>query len=85
MRTAIKTIAANAIDDVRGVIIGDVIAGALFYDGRQQGPNIYGYSDDEIIEKGRALRAELTVKLSGHPCYLYQNPELWEVRIYDRF
>lgn len=83
MKTGVKTRATRAIDDVRGVIIGDNRQGALFYDGRQQGKNLYGESDEEIIEKGKALRDKLVAELGDYPCYLYRNPELWEVRIYQ--
>jgi hypothetical protein len=81
MKTAARTIAANTIDEVRGQIIGDVTSGALFYDGRKQGASIYGYSAEEVIEKAKAMRAELVSTLGGHPCFLYQDSELWEVRI----
>lgn len=81
MKTAAKTIAARDIDDMRGEIIGDVTSGALFYDGRQQGARIYGYTAEEVIEKAKAMRIQLVSTLSGHPCFLYQNSELWEVRV----
>jgi hypothetical protein len=85
MKTAAKTIAARAIDDVRGVVIGgDSVQAALFYDGRQQGSDVYADSDQEAVEKCKAMRDERVKELGGHPCYLYQEPELWEVRIYDR-
>lgn len=83
MKTAVKTIAARAIDDVRGVIIGgESVQSALFYDGRQQGADIYADSEQEAVEIGNARRDKLVAELGGHPCYLYQQHELWEVRIY---
>lgn len=70
------------IDDVRGQIIGEVTCGALFYGGRQQGPRIYGQTEQEVIERGKARRDELVEEYGGYPLFLFPKPELWEVRIY---
>lgn len=84
MKTAAKTIAARAIEDVRGIIIGgNYVHASLFYDGRQQGRDVYADSEAEAIEKCKAMRDERIKEFGGHPCYLYQQPELWEVRIYS--
>lgn len=37
----------------------------------------------EAVEKCKAMRDERVKELGGHPCHLYQKPELWEVRIYS--
>lgn len=82
--TEIMKITDKHIDNVNGTIIGgDHVIAGLFYDGRQQGGRICANTGNEAIKTGRTMRDEYVRKFSGHPCYLYPDAQLWEVRIFS--
>ena len=72
------------IEDANGTVIGEVlITGQVFYDGRPQGPQVYGVDMPEVREN-----AERVINLLKRDCgqalaYIYPNESSWELRIYD--
>ncbi len=71
-------------DTTRGIIIGgNYISWALYYDGRPQGMSNWDRADndDEAIAAARVLRDRLIMEYGGSPCFLYQDPAKWEVRL----
>jgi hypothetical protein len=72
-------------DEVRGVIVGgDYVIGRLHYDGRPQGQQLVGRSDDEVIKKGKDLLDDIK-RESGkaYPLIYLKALTAWETRIYD--
>lgn len=71
-------------DDVGGSIIGgDVIVGALYYDGRNQSGNIYADSQDELELLAKEKLEEIKAECGHLFKTLYPNLSAWELRIYD--
>jgi hypothetical protein len=69
-------------ENVNGIIIGEIgFQGALFYDGKKQGPTINGFSHDEVIEKGKSALQEIKNNLGENYARVFPAP-IWEVRIY---
>jgi hypothetical protein len=73
------------IERVTGTIIGgDHKCARLYYDGRQQGGQLSGNTDADLIAGGRTLRNSL--RLEWGPAWFdshFSDPSKWEVRIMD--
>ena len=81
---ALTDIGRRGYDTTRGVIVGgNYTAWELYYDGRPQGMSEWGYADndDEAIAAAKLLRDKLVTEYGGSPCFLYQDPTRWEVRL----
>ena len=71
-------------EEVGGVVVGTYYrVGRLYYEGRPQGSNIQGTTDEEIVEKAR--RHLDTIRQNCGQAYLlvYPNRDRWEVRLFD--
>ena len=70
-------------DDVNGEVVGDItIKCRLFYDGKQQKNDFYAKNDKEAMDKALNIKHKLLKEFGGHPCYLYQDNNKWELRMY---
>lgn len=67
-----KTQSNQFIEDVRGIIIGDVYStGQLFNENRPQGPRFNGVTDAEIREQALAYIEKLRAELGSEYRRLY--------------
>jgi hypothetical protein len=71
------------IDDVNGIVIGDIeITGKLFYDGRQQGNTLHG-KDEVELRKLAVIEKERIKSEQGNEFKWLFREDIWELRIYD--
>lgn len=67
---------------VRGQITGGPsVQGRLLYDGRRQGPDLYGNDDDDLRSQAASLKAKLIAECGQVAGMIYQHPSRWEMRI----
>ncbi len=74
---------ANRDEDVNGVIVGgSFFAGSLWYDGRRQYGQHYGYSEEELKDKLNKLHENIKLDMGGAYSIIYPL-DSWEMRFYD--
>ena len=72
------------IEDVNGTVIGEILMiGQVFYDGRPQGPQVYGIDGQEIRENAERVINYLKKDCGQALNYIYPDESAWELRIYQ--
>ena len=74
----------NGYDIPEGVVGGQsFVVWQTFYDGRPQGGKECADTSEEAEEAGRERVAGLKAGFCGYPTYLYPDPSLWEIRLWE--
>lgn len=70
-------------EDVNGIIIGDImVCGYLFYgDKKAHSKQLYGYSEQEVVNKGTQLKLDMLEENKVIWRDLWPDSSKWSVRI----
>lgn len=75
----------GTVDDLNvpggNIVGGDTKIGTVHYHGRQQGGQVFGSDDDDIIERLKFQRDTLIGETGAAKEYIYPDDEAWEIRI----
>lgn len=70
-------------DEVSGTIIGgNFVCGALCYNGRKQGKDLWASSEAELKQKVESLKEELCHENAEILPYLWPDANLWSIKIF---